>query len=75
MRVSTHSRLKAAGLPLLTSAFCRGCFNTQPPEGGWLRLYNYELEFVGFNTQPPEGGWPSLSAGIIPELKFQHTAA
>ncbi len=38
-------------------------------------MYNYELEFVGFNTQPPEGGWPSLSAGIIPELKFQHTAA
>ena len=41
-------------MTLKTSA---GRFNTQPPEGGWLRLYNYELEFVGFNTQPPEGGW------------------
>ncbi|EIG30418.1 hypothetical protein HMPREF1051_1264 [Neisseria sicca VK64] len=20
---------------LLSSAFCTGCFNTQPPEGGW----------------------------------------
>ena len=33
--VSTHSRLKAAGLgfPAAPVLFCR--FNTQPPEGGW----------------------------------------
>ena len=36
------------------------CFNTQPPEGGWI---NWRLSSgfrYGFNTQPPEGGW-SLS--------------
>ena len=34
------------------------CFNTQPPEGGWveaIRASGYEV--TGFNTQPPEGGW------------------
>ena len=36
-QVSTHSRLKAAGLQLLV-VLCVLCFNTQPPEGGWLDL-------------------------------------
>ena len=36
-----------------------GCFNTQPPEGGWDR-YAVRCEWSnGFNTQPPEGGWVS----------------
>ena len=36
--VSTHSRLKAAGWRcLMRCRFCR-CFNTQPPEGGWLAV-------------------------------------
>ena len=34
--VSTHSRLKAAGKPLLQPRRCKDCFNTQPPEGGWF---------------------------------------
>ena len=34
--VSTHSRLKAAGCPCHHLADRLGCFNTQPPEGGWL---------------------------------------
>ena len=35
VRVSTHSRLKAAGFtPNIKSAGQYG-FNTQPPEGGW----------------------------------------
>ena len=34
-KVSTHSRLKAAGPPT-TSVFLELLgFNTQPPEGGW----------------------------------------
>ena len=35
-QVSTHSRLKAAGQ--FWQWFWRGycCFNTQPPEGGWI---------------------------------------
>ena len=34
--VSTHSRLKAAGQPECNCLYQRTCFNTQPPEGGWL---------------------------------------
>ena len=33
--VSTHSRPKAAGAVLQTCLTLNGCFNTQPPEGGW----------------------------------------
>ena len=33
--VSTHSRLKAAGLHILSPIHRITGFNTQPPEGGW----------------------------------------
>ena len=33
------------------------CFNTQPPEGGWLSLNSILFTKGCFNTQPPEGGW------------------
>ena len=33
--VSTHSRPKAAGTTQATTTCAKGCFNTQPPEGGW----------------------------------------
>ena len=42
---------------VIYSAITR-CFNTQPPEGGWLNCETQTL--IGnesFNTQPPEGGW------------------
>ena len=32
-------------------------FNTQPPEGGWVRNKTFGKQSGGFNTQPPEGGW------------------
>ena len=35
-RVSTHSRLKAAGRAICCRTIVCVCFNTQPPEGGWL---------------------------------------
>ena len=35
----------------------RACFNTQPPEGGWLIRLIPVFCSNGFNTQPPEGGW------------------
>ena len=35
--VSTHSRLKAAGTVCSCCLSCKACFNTQPPEGGWLK--------------------------------------
>ena len=34
--VSTHSRPKAAGGALVRKLMAIVCFNTQPPEGGWL---------------------------------------
>ena len=56
-RVSTHSRLKAAGSKL-SSPVCRPPrFNTQPPEGGWELSVEFEEVLACFNTQPPEGGW------------------
>ena len=44
----------------------RCCFNTQPPEGGWVfRIFN--IRNIGcFNTQPPEGGW--IAESIIPTI-------
>ena len=36
--VSTHSRLKAAGVVGDLYGKAAGCFNTQPPEGGWAVL-------------------------------------
>ena len=55
--VSTHSRLKAAGsITNFFRNFC-GCFNTQPPEGGWNLTTTPFSPFFSFNTQPPEGGW------------------
>ena len=36
IRVSTHSRPKAAGPSISTIRRRLYCFNTQPPEGGWF---------------------------------------
>ena len=74
-RVSTHSRLKAAGeRKSFTRRPCAG-FNTQPPKGGWASNATYSGASVGFNTQPPKGGW--FRKGDIPTAatQFQHTAA
>ena len=37
--------------------FISSCFNTQPPEGGWICLVVLLACIISFNTQPPEGGW------------------
>ena len=55
--VSTHSRLKAAGLPVRQSRHPAKRFNTQPPEGGWAFRRRAWQNRCRFNTQPPEGGW------------------
>ena len=39
--VSTHSRPKAAGLGIQLPLIPLVCFNTQPPEGGWLQLFRF----------------------------------
>ena len=63
-KVSTHSRLKAAGGPSSWSALGKWRFNTQPPEGGWLRPNRRFRPVACFNTQPPEGGW--LLVAVVP---------
>ena len=73
--VSTHSRPKAAGSlksPCKQRLFC---FNTQPPEGGWMVFSHDELMIFSFNTQPPEGGWFMYGLLFVPPVLFQHTAA
>ena len=38
-KVSTHSRLKAAGHKGIKTNIGNYSFNTQPPEGGWIKIY------------------------------------
>ena len=53
----------------------KSCFNTQPPEGGWIDRRFIFRRAVCFNTQPPEGGWKnSYLLGFV-YLMFQHAAA
>ena len=42
-RVSTHSRPKAAGIGADDLTAAMGSFNTQPPEGGWLKFISQTL--------------------------------
>ena len=62
LRVSTHSRLKAAGDNGGVLCLGDGCFNTQPPEGGWDKRRFIKRRFICFNTQPPEGGWRRIGS-------------
>ena len=75
MAVSTHSRPKAAGPPFDRKNVRQICFNTQPPEGGWLDGLGWGSSTQCFNTQPPEGGWVLSEQPKKKSLKFQHTAA
>ena len=46
-------------------------FNTQPPEGGWLRLRHPCTSYRDcFNTQPPEGSWTSPIRLILVCTRF-----
>ena len=51
------------------------CFNTQPPEGGWVYSYTIGTCPLRFNTQPPEGGWTCKPLTRRVWRRFQHTAA
>ena len=41
------------------------CFNTQPPEGGWVFVSGSFCFPLRFNTQPPEGGWGSGFSAVV----------
>ena len=53
---------------------CRNCFNTQPPEGGWLpRSHSRPLKTVSTHSRPKAAG--SIRRGCCVISRFQHTAA
>ena len=56
VRVSTHSRPKAAAVGTKRARWKLSCFNTQPPEGGCYARTSILDTASCFNTQPPEGG-------------------
>ena len=73
--VSTHSRPKAAGCPPHCPLSRLGCFNTQPPEGGWARgidVYYYDA-IVSTHSRPKAAGIKLPSE--FSHKWFQHTAA
>ena len=51
------------------------CFNTQPPEGGWVFGRTVVYNRRSFNTQPPEGGWWLDNFFLMRDFLFQHAAA
>ena len=57
IRVSTHSRPKAAGGRPAPSAAKQDCFNTQPPEGGWAKIQQLEVAVkVSTHSRPKAAG-------------------
>ena len=68
--VSTHSRLKAAGCSQSEPYHRPNGFNTQPPEGGWVRHFFLRTDVKCFNTQPPEGGWFIMAFGTFISNSF-----
>ena len=52
-----HTAARRRLVPHPLCQFWYDCFNTQPPEGGWLQNRLPMLCQQRFNTQPPEGGW------------------
>ena len=75
VKVSTHSRPKAAGCLGINFYHLERCFNTQPPEGGWDELLTYQrfFESVSTHSRPKAAGRALLTTHCFNE--FQHTAA
>ena len=76
VKVSTHSRPKAAGRKLGKFDRNKLCFNTQPPEGGWLKgnLVFQADSAVSTHSRPKAAGCKYAHAKSITK-SFQHTAA
>ena len=74
-KVSTHSRPKAAGRPLLANESEYSVSTHSRPKAAG-NLYEYPLTPSGsFNSQPPEGGWTLDVCMLGHEIAFQLTAA
>ena len=73
--VSTHSRPKAAGSLIFWRCWKIASFNTQPPEGGWMKNQrSAKVIQVSTHSRPKAAGVVAfLSQGLL--RRFQHTAA
>ena len=78
VEVSTHSRPKAAGGLFADACGRLGCFNTQPPEGGWdLRrvMRFYFGKPAAFQHTAARRRLECTAQTQRERLSFQHTAA
>ena len=74
-RVSTHSRPKAAGAPLHPQPLQPLRFNSQPPEGGWLRWPPAPLKLLRFQLTAARRRLGHDNDGRGVAKMFQLTAA
>ena len=73
--VSTHSRPKAAGTARCSRPIALISFNTQPPEGGWLRIFSTSLKFSSFQHTAARRRLGEQGHCHAAQKRFQHTAA
>ena len=68
--VSTHSRPKAAGYLNDVGLFGDYCFNTQPPEGGWLAINPTcgTIVKVSTHSRPKAAGDNNSGAGDVSDV-------
>ena len=57
VKVSTHSRPKAAGCDIANTRRFRNVSTHSRPKAAGKPLLHARVFLLGFNTQPPEGGW------------------
>ena len=62
--VSTHSRPKAAGLPLFLFRHLTAVSTHSRPKAAGRCGLEHGVFKERFNTQPPEGGWTATVAGL-----------
>ena len=73
--VSTHSCPKAAGKKTAQRRSNRRCFNTQPPEGGWVKILVYTSCLFLFQHTAARRRLAPPARFRAYTRPFQHTAA
>ena len=74
-QVSTHSRLKAAGLSFFFPKRRIYRFNTQPPKGGWQEKAGWRVECRVSTHSRLKAAGRFAYGGLFDSPSFQHTAA
>ena len=74
LAVSTHSRPKAAGLTPIPQSLPLGCFNTQPPEGGWVICPYIPQSYQAVSTHSrPKAAGTSAKVDILADAVSTHS--